>query len=91
MEELTAGIEEQLVLYTRAKRREGAIPDRAELNPKRQRTGSDSTHPMLVGAASKMCLSSQELVRTCAIHYRSRRISKSQRKLNQSNSHSFVE
>jgi hypothetical protein len=37
------GIEEQRGLYTRAKRRGGALPDRAGLNPKRQRTGSDST------------------------------------------------
>jgi hypothetical protein len=35
--------EEQRALYTRAKRREAALPDRAGLNPKRQRTGSDST------------------------------------------------
>jgi hypothetical protein len=34
------GIEEQRALYTRAKRREGALPDRAGLNPKGQRTGS---------------------------------------------------
>jgi hypothetical protein len=43
MEETTEGFEEQQVVYTRAKRREGAIPDLAGLNPKRQRTGSDST------------------------------------------------
>jgi hypothetical protein len=36
--------EEQRALYTRAKRREAALPDRAGLNPKRQRTGSDSTN-----------------------------------------------
>jgi hypothetical protein len=35
--------EEQRALYTRARRRGGALPDREELNPKWQRTGSDST------------------------------------------------
>jgi hypothetical protein len=40
----TEEIEEQRALYTRAKRRGGALPDRAGLNPKGQRTGSDSTH-----------------------------------------------
>jgi hypothetical protein len=39
----TEGIEEQWALYTRAKRHGGALPDRAGLNPKGQRTGSDST------------------------------------------------
>jgi hypothetical protein len=34
------GIEEQRALYTRAKRRGGALPDRAGLNRKRQRTGT---------------------------------------------------
>jgi hypothetical protein len=34
---------EQRALYTRAKRREGANPDLAELNPNRQRTGTFST------------------------------------------------
>jgi hypothetical protein len=34
------GIEERWALYTRAKRREGALPDRAGLNRKRQRTGT---------------------------------------------------
>lgn len=42
MEELEEP-EEQRALYTRAKRRGGALPDRAGLNPKRQRTGTDST------------------------------------------------
>jgi GTP cyclohydrolase II len=37
-------IEEQRTLYTRAKRREEAFPDRVRLNPKRQRNGTDSTH-----------------------------------------------
>ena len=36
-------IEEQRALYTRAKRRGSANPDRVGLNRKRQRTGSDST------------------------------------------------
>jgi hypothetical protein len=36
-------MEEQRALYTRAKRREGANPDGARLNPKRQRNGTDST------------------------------------------------
>jgi hypothetical protein len=34
---------EQRALYTHAKRREGAIPDRVRLNPKRQRTGTETT------------------------------------------------
>jgi hypothetical protein len=42
------GIEEQRALYTRAKRQGGAIPDRAGLNRKRQRTRTDSTAPTLV-------------------------------------------
>jgi hypothetical protein len=37
------GIEEQRAFYTRAKRHEGAMPDRAGLNPKGQRTGTFST------------------------------------------------
>ena len=36
-------LEEQRALYTRAKRRGSANPDRAGLNPKRQRTGSETT------------------------------------------------
>jgi hypothetical protein len=40
----TEGSEEQRALYTRAERRGGALPDRAGLNPRRQRTGSDSTY-----------------------------------------------
>jgi hypothetical protein len=34
-------MQEQRALYTWAKRREGAMPDRVGLTPKRQRTGSD--------------------------------------------------
>jgi hypothetical protein len=41
-ERLTKDLEEQRALYTQAKRRGGALPDRAGLNPKRQRTGTDS-------------------------------------------------
>ena len=33
----------RLIMDTRAKRREGALPDQVELNPKRQRTGSQTT------------------------------------------------
>ncbi len=39
-EETAMEMEEQRDLYTRAKRREGAFPDRAELSRKRQRTGT---------------------------------------------------
>jgi hypothetical protein len=42
-EETTEEMVEQRALYTWAKRREGALPDRVGLNPKRQRTGSFST------------------------------------------------
>lgn len=38
------GIEEQRAFYTRAKRHEGAMPDLAGLNPKRQRTGTFFTY-----------------------------------------------
>ena len=38
-EETAREIEEQRALYTRAKRRGAALPDRAGLNRKRQRTG----------------------------------------------------
>ena len=41
----TEAIREQQALYTRAKRREGANPDRGGLNLKRQRTGSQTTYP----------------------------------------------
>jgi hypothetical protein len=47
------GIGEQRALYTRAKRREGANPDRVGLNPKRQRTGTDSTN-VATGTRSSM-------------------------------------
>jgi hypothetical protein len=40
-EDTTEGIGEQPALYTRAKRRGAANPDRAGLNRKRQRTGTD--------------------------------------------------
>jgi hypothetical protein len=40
IEETTKGIEEQRALYTRAKRRAGAFPDREGLNPKGRRTGT---------------------------------------------------
>ena len=36
--------QKQRALYTRAKRRGGALPDRAGLNPRRQRIGTDSTY-----------------------------------------------
>jgi hypothetical protein len=39
----TEEIEERRAHYTRAKRREGVLPDRAELNPKGQRTGCQTT------------------------------------------------
>jgi hypothetical protein len=39
----TEEIEEQRALYIRAKRRGAALPDRAGLNRKRQRTGSRTT------------------------------------------------
>jgi hypothetical protein len=39
----TEGIEEQRALYSQAKRYEDALPDRAGLNPKRQRTGNQTT------------------------------------------------
>ena len=42
-EETREGIEEQRAPYTWAKRREGAFPNRAELNRKRQRTGIETT------------------------------------------------
>jgi hypothetical protein len=40
-------VEEQRAFYTRAKRREGALRGRAGLNPKSQRTGTDSTSTTL--------------------------------------------
>jgi hypothetical protein len=46
-EETMEGIEEQRAFYTRAKRHEGAMPDRAGLNPKGQRTGTFSTLKVL--------------------------------------------
>jgi hypothetical protein len=44
---MTEGIEEQRALYTRAKRRERALPDQAALNPKRQRTGNQTTDTII--------------------------------------------
>jgi hypothetical protein len=38
------GIEEQRALYTQAKQRAGALPDRVELNSKRQRTRNQTTN-----------------------------------------------
>jgi hypothetical protein len=52
-------IEEQRALYTRAKRRGGALPDRAGLNRKRQRNGSDFTFTRTRNASmrfAKTCL-----------------------------------
>jgi hypothetical protein len=40
-------IEEQQALYTRAKRREGALPDQAALNPKRRRIGNQTTDTII--------------------------------------------
>jgi hypothetical protein len=42
-QQMTEELEEQRALCTGAKRRGGALPDRVVLNPKRQRTGTDST------------------------------------------------
>jgi hypothetical protein len=42
--EMTEEIEEQQAIYTRAKQRGAAFPNRAGLSLKRQRTGSDSIH-----------------------------------------------
>jgi hypothetical protein len=48
-EETMKELEEQRALYTRAKRRGCALPDRTGLNLKRQRTGTDSTQVIRVG------------------------------------------
>jgi hypothetical protein len=50
------GIGEQRALYTRAKRRGAANPDRAGLNPKRQRTGTETTNIVATCHDSHLCV-----------------------------------